>query len=272
MQQLTENIFVETRMRGCNYGFVTTSEGIVMIDTPQVPSDAIRWREEIARWGRAAYLFNTEPHADHWTGNAFFDVPCIAHEGVRERVLSTGMGPIMERIETMGPEETRLMQGYQPRPPDTTFTEGLALHVGEHTFQAIHMPGHTPYQAAILIPEEGVVFTSDNIFYKVQTFLHEARPDRWLEALDGLRRLDADILVPGHGEVCDKGYLDEQGAFVQEWVALVKDAIDRGMPKEEATEKLSLLDRYPMDVGIDFMGPTVMKWNVSRLYDVLSAG
>jgi hypothetical protein len=39
---------------------------------------------------------------------------------------------------------------------------------------------------------------------------------------------------------------------------------------EDAVEKLSLLDRYPMALEIDFMGPMVMKWNVNRLWDVLT--
>ena len=37
--------------------------------------------------------------------------------------------------------------------------------VGDHTFEMIHMPGHTLYQAAVTIKEEGVVFTSDNILH-----------------------------------------------------------------------------------------------------------
>src|SRR5215217_6208717 len=81
MRQLTKNVFVETGIRGCNHGFVTTSEGIVMIDSPHKPSDALKLKAEIARrGGNLRYIINTEPHGDHWTGNAFFDVPVVAHE------------------------------------------------------------------------------------------------------------------------------------------------------------------------------------------------
>ena len=80
-----------------------------------------------------------------------------------------------------------------------TFTDGMTLHVGDHTFQMIHMPGHTMYQAAICIKEEGVVFTSDNIFHKVHTWLQEANPDLWLVALESLRNLKEEVFVPGHG-------------------------------------------------------------------------
>ena len=86
MKQLTANVFIETGLKGANHGFVTTSDGIVLIDTPHKPSDALRLKGEIERRGRLRYIINTEPHGDHWTGNAFFDVPVVAQEGVRARI------------------------------------------------------------------------------------------------------------------------------------------------------------------------------------------
>jgi cyclase len=271
MQQLTGNVFVETRVKGCNFGFVTTSDGIVMIDSPHKPSDALKLKAEIARRGRLRYIINTEPHGDHWTGNAFFDVPVIAHEGVRTRILNTDMAQHLARVASFGPEEPKLLEGYAANVPVITFQNAMTLHVGDHTFQMIHMPGHTLYQAAILIKEEGVVFTSDNIFYKVQTFIQEADPDQWLEALEGLRTLDEEVFIPGHGAVCDKSYLDEQGEYILEWKAYVQKAIDQGMTKDEALDKLTAMSaRYPMDVGLEGQAPRVMRMNVANLYDYLT--
>ena len=272
MRQLTRNVFVETEIRGCNHGFVTTSDGIVMIDSPHKPSDALKLKAEIAKHGgRLRYIINTEPHGDHWTGNAFFDVPVIAHEGVRKRILETDMHEHVARVATFSPEEPPLLKDYQPNAPVITFQDGMKLHVGDHTFELIHMPGHTMYQAAICIKEEGVVFTSDNIFHKVHTWLQEANPDLWLASLDSLRRLEEEIFVPGHGAVCGKEYLDEQGSFIREWKAYVQSAIERGMTKDEAIARLTdMTDRYPMDVGQNGMAPMVMKRNVANLYDFLT--
>lgn len=117
-----------------------------------------------------------------------------------------------------------------------------------------------------------MVFASDNIFHKVQTWLQEANPDLWLVALESLRKLDEEVFVPGHGAVCGKDYLDEQGAFIREWKAYVKGAIDQGMTKDEAIARLTAMtDRYPMDVGQDGMAPSVMQRNVANLYDYLTA-
>jgi hypothetical protein len=71
--------------------------------------------------------------------------------------------------------------------------------------------------------------------------------------------------------VCNKGYLDEQGAFIMEWKEYVKSAIDRGMTRDEAVARLiDMTDRYPMDVGQDGMAPMVMRLNVANLYDYLT--
>jgi glyoxylase-like metal-dependent hydrolase (beta-lactamase superfamily II) len=271
MQQISDNVLIETQQKGANHGLVATSEGLVVIDTPHKPSDAVRLKAEIERRGRLRYIINTEPHSDHWTGNAFFDVPVVAHEGVRARILGTDLAAHVARVGSFGPEEPKLLENYKPNAPVITFQSEMSLHVGNHTFRMVHMPGHTPFQAAVIVVEEGVVFTSDNIFCNVQTWLQEANPDHWLKALESLRALREETFVPGHGPVCDKRYLDEQGSFIQEWVEYVRGGIGRGMNKEQCVASLTAFtDRYPMDVGQDGMSPQVMRLNVANLYDYLT--
>ena len=116
-----------------------------------------------------------------------------------------------------------------------------------------------------------MVFTSDNIFHGVQTWLHECNPDLWLTALEGLRKLDEDIFVPGHGALCGKDYLDEQGEFIIEWKDYVQGAIDRGLNREEAVATLTAMtERYPMDVEQEGMAPMVMRISAGNLYDYLT--
>ncbi len=271
MEQLSAHVFAETGLRGANHGFVTTTDGIVLIDTPHKPSDALRLRAELERRGPLRYILNTEPHGDHWTGNAFFVAPVVAHEGVRSRILGTDLAAHVARVASFGPEEPKLLEGYRPNAPIITFQREMTLHVGHHTFRMASMPGHTPYQAAVIVEEEGVVFTSDNIFCKVHTWLQEADPDLWLHALESLRALRENTFVPGHGPVCGKEYLGEQAAFIQEWIDYVRRAVEQGMSKDEAVAALTALtDRYPMDVGQDGMAPMVMKLNVANLHDYLT--
>ena len=269
MQKIGRNVYAENGFRGCNPGFVVTSGGVVMIDTPQMPADAIWWRDEIAKQGPVRYLINTEPHGDHFAGNYFFEGTVVAHQGTREAILAASVEQFKERLKQTDPDSLPMVKDYSYRPPAITFSEQMTIYVGNHTFQLINLPGHTPYQIAVYIPEERVVFTSDNVFCRVQAWLHEAVPYEWLDSLRRLEQLEADVLVPGHGSICDPSYIREMGAFIQDWIDAVSTAIAKGMSLEEAQEKISFLGRYPMEPGSEPMAQFVQHMNVARLYQVL---
>ena len=271
MKQISPNVYVETGIRGCNPGFVTTSEGIVMIDAPFMPSDAEAWRREIAQRGQVVYLIQTEHHADHIASNGLFGGTVVSHEGTREDFAGS-LAMAREVIGQMEPGSLETWERHAPRLPGITFSDRLTMHLGRHTIQLIHLVGHTANQAAVLIPEERVVFTADNVFHKRQVYLHEAYPLQWLESLKVIEGLDVDLIVPGHGDVCDKAYLKEFSGFIGEWVEAVRDAIRRGLSKEEITKSISFLDRYPMNPGRDYFGPELQRMNAARLYDILTQG
>jgi len=269
MQKITQNVFVETGFRGCNVGFVVTEAGVVMIDTPYIPRDAVKWRDEIAKHGTVRYLINTEPHADHFTGNYFFEGTVVAHDGTRQAILDASVAQLREYLKQTDPESLPLVDKFSYRPPTITLSQRLTLYSGSHTFQLINLPGHTRFQLAVYIPGESVVFTSDNVFGRVQAWLHQALPYEWLESLKQIQKLEADILVPGHGEICSRDYIPEMSAFIQSWIDEVKAAIDQGMSLQEAQDKISLLDRYPMQAGAEARANMLQRMNVARLYEVL---
>lgn len=270
MQQITANVYVETKRVGANTGFVTTTEGVVMIDTPHRPSDALGWRDEIARRDQVRYIINTEHHIDHITGNHFFPGIILSHAETRKAIENISLEIIREGVRAIAPNDMPLMEGYRVRVPTITFSEWLSLYLGDHTFDLIHIPGHTTGQIAVHMPKERLVFTGDTVSYKIQLWLHESDPFQWLASLKKIEEMDVDIIVPAHGEVCDKSYIPELASFIQEWVDAVREAIAQGLGKEEAMDRISFLDRYPMDVGLEARGPEVQRWNVGRLYDLLT--
>src|ERR1035437_10475316 len=105
MEQLTPNVFTETGLRGCNPSFVTTSDGVVVIDTPQLPTRAVAMRELAESHGPIRYLINTEHHVDHIFGNYYFKGAgaVVNHRGVDERfmVVFPELDPFAYAFEAM---------------------------------------------------------------------------------------------------------------------------------------------------------------------------
>ena len=272
MQQLTKNVFVETNYKGCNASFVVTREGVVMIDSPGAPTQASQWRQEMLKRGPISYLINTEPHVDHVSGDFFFPGTLIGQEGVRQALSRPNAAKeFLGWMKTADPEGFSQVNGYQVKLPDITFSKELTVYAGDHTFELYHLPGHTPSQTAIYVPQEKVLFTGDNIVYRRQPYFFESLPFQWLESLKRIGQFDADYIVPGHGDVCrDKKYVQEFSAFIQEWLDAVKKAIDQGLSKEAIINSISFLDRYPMNPGRESFGPELQRQSASRFYDVLT--
>jgi cyclase len=258
MRRISPSIYAEVLFWGCNPGFVATSDGVLMVDTPQQPIEAMRWRERIVeQFGPIRHLVNTEPHPDHIRGNAYFPgVEVIGQEGMVDRyeqALPMMTGPeLLETMKQTDPDSVWLFNhpDYPPNPPTRIFTDQLTLQLGEHEIQIIHHPGHTAPQTSVYVPSEGVAFTGDNVFSKCKTFIQEADPWEWLRTLDRIGRLDVEVIVPGHGEPCDKRYLKEQAQIIQNWIGAVEDLVRRGLTEEEALmAPLDVLKLDPYQLG-----------------------
>ena len=169
MRRVGPNSFTEIYFAGCNPSFVETSDGYVMIDSPQQPIDAVRWRERMEEKAPIRYLINTEPHGDHISGNAYFPhvkvVGQVKLQECFERYLYAfgTLDEKRERFKESDPDSVWLV-GHPDypaaNPPTLTFTDTLTIHLGNHTFNIIHMPGHTAPQTSVHVPEVFAPFSS----------------------------------------------------------------------------------------------------------------
>lgn len=284
MEQVTPNVFTETGLRGCNPSFVTTSDGVVVIDTPQLPTRAVAMRELAESHGPIRYVINTEHHVDHIFGNYYFKGAgtVVHHQGVYDNFMlaSPDLDPFAYAAEAI-PTDDPQGQGIFPdrdeyyRDPNkatVVFTGDLTLRVGGHTFELLHTPGHTPGQVAVHVPEERVVFTGDTVFSECQTWLMTSDVRQWLASLARVAGLDVDHLVPGHGPVTTTRYLATQRAVLIEWVNAVAEAIAKGWSREETIERVNFAARYPVDIGQGYMMSHIQTQNAASLYNKLVDG
>jgi cyclase len=291
METVTPNVFTTTKLRGCNPSFVTTSDGVVVIDTPQLPTKAVAMRALAESHGPIRYLVNTEHHVDHIFGNYYFRGAgaVVNHQGLYDRfmVVFPELDPFAYAYESIpgdNPKGTNLddpealalwpdRDEYYRDPNKGTivFTGDLTLHVGDHTFHCLHTPGHTPGQLGVHVPEERLVFTGDTIFSGCQTWLMTSNVPQWLEALERIRTLDVDRIVPGHGPVVGKEYLDVQAAHLRAWMAAVEAAIAKGWTRDETVARVNFRDSFgPVDIGQGYMMEYIQTRNAGSLYDKLT--
>ena len=282
MEQVTETVFTATTYRGCNPSFVVTRDGVVVIDTPQLPTRAVKMREVAEEHGPIRYLINTEHHVDHIFGNYYFKGAgaVVHHRGVFENFMvpTPELDPFdyaAEAIPSDDPDGAELLPSRDQYYEDlnkgaVVFDRDLELRVGGQTFHLIHTPGHTPGQVAVYVPSERVVFTGDTVFSECQTWLMTSNVKQWMASLAVVEDLDVDRIIPGHGPVTTPRYLATQRAVLLEWLSAVAAAVAEGWSREETMARISFADRYPVDVGQGHMMSHIQTLNAASLWDELS--
>ena len=89
-------------------------------------------------------------------------------------------------------------------PIDVELSDGDEFKVGGLTVRAIHTPGHTAGHNCYWVPENGTLFTGDNVL-GVGTSAIGPPPrgdmEQYLQSLLRMRELQSKLMAPGHGPV-----------------------------------------------------------------------
>jgi cyclase len=191
----------------------------------------------------------------------------VAHEGTREAIKRNRREQLEGQMKWMAPDALPLDKDFYYRLPEITFTGSLTLYLGKHSFHLLETPGHTPSETSVYVPEERVVFTSDNVVMGMP-IMFQAVPDGWLKSLKKLQKLDIDKVVPGHGPVCDKAQLKVMYDNIKYMVDAVNTAIAKGWSLKEIQEKVTFADRFPPMGPGDMMAP-MRHESIAHIYAVL---
>jgi glyoxylase-like metal-dependent hydrolase (beta-lactamase superfamily II) len=188
-----------------NAGFVVTPAGVVVIDALGSPELAQELRAEIARVTPqpVTHVIVTHYHADHIYGLQVFKdagAQVIAQRDARLYLNSdTAALRLKASQEEMFPaidERTRLV------PADRWIDGATTLTVGGVDFQLRPAgPAHTAEDLVVWVPDRRLLFAGDLVFRGRVPFVGQADSARWIEALDMLLGIDAQVIVPGHGPV-----------------------------------------------------------------------
>jgi glyoxylase-like metal-dependent hydrolase (beta-lactamase superfamily II) len=119
------------------------------------------------------------------------------------------------------------------------------------------------------LPEENVVFSGDLVFSYQHPSMAYAETKQWLSALNQLRKMPVDVIVPGHGAICDKEATYPLSDFIRDLRATVRKSFQGGRSKSETSSSLipEFLDAFPYDEGKRDQVRARIKGGSDRIYD-----
>lgn len=237
-------------------GAVVGSDGVLVVDTRATTAHGRQIRDDVARIAPGTpirWVVNTHEHFDHVLGNAAFEGAEIhAHEVAAERMPAAvehfralireeqaSADPAGEPAD--GPVDAQVLAdvlGSEVRLPDRVFSSVATIDLGDRGVELMHPGrGHTGGDIAIRVPDADVVFAGDLIeesgppYYADDSF-----PLEWAQTLDTVMGLltPASVVVPGHGAVVDRGFVDRQRSAASEVAELIRSLHGQGVPVDDA--------------------------------------
>ena len=200
MKEVAPGIWVEHGYESGNVGFIVTGAGVVCIDVPMMPDDARHWLYSIrdVTDEPITALVQTDYDQARVLSTCLVDARVIAHEAAWEDMLK-----IYNRDKTVQQIVGLLGHNgnWHVRMPDITFTEHVILRKGTQEIHLLHGGGHSAATCMVHLPEHRLMFTGDVVFNDVHPSMEYAESGAWFSALRRLRKVDVDMLVPGHGAV-----------------------------------------------------------------------
>jgi cyclase len=283
--------------------------------TPAAAAAVLREIRKITRQP-VRYLVLSHWHWDHWYGaevyrRAFPGIRIIAQETTRRLMIGPALDFNRPGLERQLPEHVADVEqalsaarakaappatlaklerhleadrfflaqkrGVHHTFPDLTFSDSLTLYLGPREIRVLHYDrAVTPGDAFLYLPKERVLVTGDLLINPI-TFALGCYPSGWIATLERLDRIDAGLIIPGHGEpLHDKMLLEAHLALLRELLTRGKAAKERGLTVDQAratiADSLGELRRALTHDDADLNGQFgiyLVDWFLHRVYDEL---
>jgi glyoxylase-like metal-dependent hydrolase (beta-lactamase superfamily II) len=223
-------------------GLVLGDGEALVIDTRSTPGQARELIRDIRRLTTdpVRLVIDTHWHSDHVFGNHDFRPATIwGHARCRTRLLENGEMQ-RARLGTAIPDLAADLATVVIDPPDEVFEDSTSIQVGGRSLELRFLGrGHTDADIVILVPDAGVVFAGDLLENDATPWFGDGYPIEWADTVARLLPLVTGPVVPGHGSVGDRGFVERQLA---EFRAVVEVA---GSLHAGVLDRKAALDQMP---------------------------
>ena len=245
MKQVAPDLYFHVDGTASNSIIWTTADGVLVVDTKQHPRQAQALVKEIRKLTDKPikWAFVTQAHGDHYLGNQVLKeagATIVSHRDVArlmERYLDKELARRQRffTANTYDPQEIRLTL------PDVTFEDRMTISLGGQVAHLIYLgPSQDPGNAFVYFPHAKALATGGA--YGTRSWanpMFTPSVDGWIAVLRQIKAMDVDRYLPGHGDIGTKQNVEELIGYLTDLQAGVKDAIARGMSKEDMLKTLA---------------------------------
>jgi glyoxylase-like metal-dependent hydrolase (beta-lactamase superfamily II) len=222
-------------------GVVLGGNDVLVVDTRSTPAQAREIKADLRELTRnpVSIIVDTHWHFDHTFGNSVFR-PATAWGHVRAaaRLRADGRATI-EEVAAGIPEIASDIRETVIDPPERTFEDRASMAVGDRVVElSYHGRAHTDGDIVLVVPAANdggsVLFAGDLLEEGAPPSFGDSFPLEWPATVEQLLPLAGGAVVPGHGAIGDRRFVEAQIHAFRRLVDLARAVGDGSLEMEAA--------------------------------------
>jgi glyoxylase-like metal-dependent hydrolase (beta-lactamase superfamily II) len=275
MEQLAENIYVETEYDGVNVGAVVTRQGIIAIDVPSYPRQARNWAMQLHALHHSSvqFIILTDYHGDRILNTRWLHAPIIAHQATTEKLNSYDKRypvALLDSLIMRSPDKGRELSNSPVERTTLSFSQNLYIRKENLELVLMAAPGPTLGNIWVYVPQSGILFTGDTVTIDIPPLLSEGSSQEWLNTIKRLQQWPQEInaIVPGRGRICQREAIEPIRHYWEHVQMRIRQHIDAGRTREETAVYIpELIDLFPQTSLPTEWLQAQIKRGLDRVYD-----
>lgn len=226
------------------FGFVVTSDGVVLIDSGGTYLGAQRIDQLIKTVTKkpVTTVINTGGQDHRWLGNGYFKkqgAQIIASEDAVNDQKARTQDQFFMLGNLVGDDG---LKGTDAVYAGKTFKQKLAFKSGTTNFEIYHVgQAHTPGDSYIWLPQQKVMFTGDIVYVERMLGVgSQSNSKSWVEVYESMASYKPEYLVPGHGKATS---LSQANKDTYEYLIFLRKAISDFMENDGEITDIGSLDQ-----------------------------
>jgi glyoxylase-like metal-dependent hydrolase (beta-lactamase superfamily II) len=237
-QEIGDRVFTRKyRFFNQQIGVVLGGRDVLVVDTRSTPAQAREIASDLRELTRdpVSIIVDTHWHFDHSFGNSVFR-PAAAWGHVRaaDRLRADGRTTIDE-VAAEIPEIAADIRETVIDPPENTFEDRATVAVGDRVVElSFHGRAHTDGDIVLVVPDANVMFAGDLLEEGAPPSFGDSFPLEWPATVEQLIPLAAGPVVPGHGAIGDRSFVEQQLAAFRGLAELARSVHDGSLDLRDA--------------------------------------
>ena len=278
LQKVDDNVYAivgpltnrtpENLGNNATFGFVVTSEGVVLIDSGGTYKGAAKIHALIKQVTDKPIkiVINTGGQDHRWLGNDYYkkqgarliaNAKAVEDQKARTQDQFFMLGNL---VGDAGLENTEAVYA------EETFDDSHKFTLGDTQFELHHAgQAHTPGDSFVWLPQQRIVFSGDIVYVQRMLSISSASNSKsWVSAFEAMAALQPRVVVPGHGHATT---LQEARAHSYDYLVFLRKGVSNFMESGGGIEDIGKLDQSKFSFLLNY--ENLKGRNAQRVYEEL---